>query len=123
MVGGSPRRTVLVVEDEPAIRSLLAMTLEGENYRVATAEDGHDALALLENQTPDALVLDLMLPTMDGWQVIESLDRDAPGGQIPIIAVTAGQRKVSVGERGVRAFLTKPYDLDRLLVILEQIVQ
>ena len=123
MAVGGPRRTILIVEDEPAIRALLAMTLEGENYRVSTAEDGHDALVLLKDQKPDAVVLDLMLPTMDGWHMIESLDRDQPGADIPIIAVSAGQRKLSVGEHGVRAFLSKPYDLDTLLVTLDQVLQ
>lgn len=116
------RRSVLIVEDEPAIRALVCMVLEGENYDVAIAEDGQAALAHLEHQKPDAMLLDLMLPKVDGWAVIDSLDRDTEAQDIPIIAVTAGARKVAVGEQGVRAFLSKPYDLDTLLVTLDQVL-
>jgi len=122
MVSRSAQWTIMIVEDEPAIRGLLAMTLEGEDYDVVTAEDGQEALAKLEDQKPDAMVLDLMLPNMDGWQVIDSLDREAQDEHVPIIVVSAGQRKVVVGERGVKAFLTKPYDLDTLLVTLDQVL-
>jgi len=116
-------RTIMVVEDEPAIRGLLTLTLEAEDYDVVTAEDGQDALSKVAKHKPDALVLDLMLPKVDGWQVIDSLDHDYQDGSIPIIAVTAGARKVTVGEHGVRAFLSKPYDLDTLLVTLDQALQ
>jgi len=117
------RRSVLIVEDEPTIRALVSMVLESENYDVATAEDGQAALAQLEHRKPDAMLLDLMLPKVDGWAVIDSLDHDTEAEDIPIIAVTAGQRKVVVGEQGVRAFLSKPYDLDTLLVTLDQVLQ
>ena len=115
-------RTVLVVEDEPAIRGLLSLTLEGENYRVATAEDGQEALSHLHDQKPDAILLDLMLPKLDGWAVIDSLDQDEQVERIPIIAVSAGEKRLTVGEQGVKAFLSKPFDLDTLLLVLEDVL-
>jgi CheY-like chemotaxis protein len=115
-------KSVLIVEDEPAIRGLLSMMLEGEHYQVATAGDGQEALDQVHHQRPDAVVLDLMLPKLDGWQVIDSLDRGADAGRVPIIAVTAGAKKVTVGQQGVRAFLSKPFDLDTLLVTLDQVL-
>lgn len=123
MVSGSAQRTVLVVEDDPCIRGLLALLLQDEAYAVVTAEDGQDALTKLEGQKPDAMVLDLMLPEVDGWHVIEVLDRDADEQPIPIIAVTAGLGTVAVGERGVRAFLSKPFEIDTLLLALDQVLQ
>jgi DNA-binding response OmpR family regulator len=119
---GGAQRIILVVEDEPAIRGFLALTLQAEDYTVVTAEDGQDALTKLEDQRPDAMVLDLMLPMMNGWQVIDALDRDTQEERIPIIAVSAGLDKVAVGERGVRAFLSKPFEVDTLLVTLDQVL-
>jgi len=125
MAAGEPSgaaKTVLVVEDEPAIRGLLSLTLEGERYRVATAQDGQEALDRVQDRRPDAILLDLLLPRVDGWDVIRSLEHDGRAGQIPIIAVSAGARRVSVGEHGVKAFLSKPFDLETLLVVLEDVL-
>jgi CheY-like chemotaxis protein len=70
----TPQKTVMVVEDEPAIRSLLSITLEGENYHVETAADGQEALEKVEQMHPDAILLDLMLPKIDGWALIDALN-------------------------------------------------
>jgi CheY-like chemotaxis protein len=122
MVAMTPQKTVMVVEDEPAIRGLLSLVLESEDYQVETAEDGQEALDKLQGQRPDAILLDLMLPRVDGWAVIESLSADSRPDDIPIIAVSGGQRYTAVGEHGVHAFLSKPFDLDTLLVVLEQVL-
>jgi adenylate cyclase len=112
-------KTLLVVEDEPAIRGLLSLTLEAENYRVATAQDGQEALHRIRDLKPDAILLDLLLPRVDGWDVVRSLEHEGCEGQIPIIAVSAGARRIPVGEHGVKAFLSKPFDLETLLVVLQ----
>jgi CheY-like chemotaxis protein len=96
--------------------------LEGEDFAVATAGDGEEALERLHHQKPDAILLDLMLPKVDGWQVIDSLDQSADAEGVPIIAVTAGAKKVTVGQQGVKAFLSKPFDLDTFLVTLDQVL-
>jgi CheY-like chemotaxis protein len=119
----TPRKTVMVVEDEPAIRGLLSMTLESENYRVETAGDGREALTKVGRHSPDLILLDLMLPNMDGWEVIEALHEESDTKRIPIIAVSAGRRIADVGERGVQAFLSKPFDVDTLLKVLEEVLQ
>ena len=115
----TPQKTVMVVEDEPVIRGLLCMTLEGENYRVESAEDGREALDKVGQVLPDAILLDLMLPNMDGWSLIAALSERSETERIPIIAVSAAQRGLNVGERGVHAFLSKPFDVDILLIALE----
>jgi len=119
----TPQKTVMVVEDEPAIRGLLSMTLECENYHVETAGDGQEALDMVERVHPDAILLDLMLPTMDGWELINALSARSATDGIPIIAVSASQRHLNVGEQGVQAFLSKPFDVDTLLVVLEEVLQ
>jgi CheY-like chemotaxis protein len=113
-------RTVLIVEDQPVIRALLCIALEAEDYQVTTAEDGEDALRQVHHQQPDAILLDLMLPKMDGWAVIDSLDRDNRAIPIPIIVVSASYGSDLVGGRNVKAFLSKPYDLDALMLTLEE---
>jgi two-component system, OmpR family, response regulator len=119
----TPQKTIMVVEDEPAIRGLLALTLEGENYRVETASDGQEALRMMEAHAPDVILLDLMLPKLDGWGVIDALDRHRGTGTVPIIALSATQRCTIVGERGVHAFLSKPFDVDTLLTVLEEVLE
>jgi CheY-like chemotaxis protein len=125
MTASGPRngtRTVLVVEDEPAIRGLLSLTLEAEDYQVATARDGHEALSRIRDQKPDAIVLDMILPGLDGWTFIRSLEQDGTRRPIPIIAVSAGVKRTTVGEHGVKAFLSKPFDLETLLVVLDDVL-
>ena len=116
-------KTVMVVEDEPAIRGLLCMTLECENYHVESASDGQEALDKVEQGRPDVILLDLVLPNMDGWALIAALSEKSETDGIPIIAVSASQRCLNVGERGVQAFLSKPFDVDTLLVVLEEVLQ
>jgi DNA-binding response OmpR family regulator len=112
-----------VVEDEPAIRGLLSLTLEAEDYHVATAQDGHEALSRIRDQKPDAIVLDLILPDLDGWTFIRVLEQDGTRSQIPIIAVSAGVKRATVDEHGVKAFLSKPFDLETLLVVLDDVLR
>ena len=66
----SPRKTVLVVEDEPIIRSLVSLVLEAKGYAVDGASDGREALVSIEQTRPDALVIDLDLPIMDGFELV-----------------------------------------------------
>ena len=119
----TPQKTIMVVEDEPAIRGLLCMTLECENYHVESAGDGREALDKVDRVSPDAILLDLMLPNVDGWAVIDALSERSETDGIPIIAVSATQRYLNVGERGVQAFLSKPFDVDTLLVVLADVLQ
>jgi CheY-like chemotaxis protein len=119
----TPKNAVLVVDDEPAIRGLLSLLLEDENYHVETASDGQEALRKVEQRSPDVIVLDLMLPRMDGWEVIDAISEGSVTSGIPIIAVSAAERYMEVGDRGVQAFLSKPFDIATLLAVLEEVLQ
>lgn len=114
-------RSILVVDDEPAIRGLLSLTLEDENYDVETAEDGQAALEQVQARKPDAILLDLMMPKTDGWAVIDRLAEAADSEPIPIVTMSAVDRYQTVGEHGVKAFLSKPFEIDTLLIVLEDI--
>jgi CheY-like chemotaxis protein len=113
------QKKVLVVEDAPAVRAMLSLVLETRDYAVATAEDGQQALVKVQTERPDAILLDLLLPKIDGFAVIEALYHDARAACIPIIAMSAGHRLEMIGNRGVRAYLSKPFDIDGLLRALE----
>ncbi len=117
------RRSVLVVEDEPAIRALLVEFLCGEGYQVEVARDGHEALQLLYErgplQRPGVVLLDMMLPTMDGLDVLQDLK--AHGVGVPVVAMSASHEAlIKALAAGARAILPKPFDLDRLLWTLER---
>ena len=114
--------TVMVVEDETAISDLVAAALEDEGYRVLTARDGHDALLLVQRAPPDAIVLDLMLPNLDGWQVIRWCRAHPATTAIPIIVVSAALDAPQDADIEPLVFVEKPFDLDVLLVLVEDAV-
>ena len=114
---------VMVVEDDPAIRSLLSLMLEAEDYRVETAEDGQVALSKLERLRPDVLLLDLMLPKIDGREVIEALRANPLMCDLPIIAISARFGLLSAMDHGVQAYLPKPFDTEIMLAILDEVLR
>jgi DNA-binding response OmpR family regulator len=100
---------ILVVEDEPEIARLLRSYLEREGYTVVVARDGEAALRAFEEASPDLVVLDLMLPRLDGWQVMRGI-REASG--VPVIMLTARdgvEDKVMGLELGADDYVTKPF--------------
>ena len=108
---------VLIVDDEPWLREMMADILSAEGYRVTTAVDGIRGLEQLRDQRPDLIVLDLMMPVLDGWAFIEEC-RAIVDGQIPIIGVSAcmtTEVAARLREVGVQVCLAKPFDLSELL--------
>ena len=109
---------ILVVDDEEPIQELLRFNLEKEGYLVCVAKDGQEALKQVENDQPDLLVLDLMLPGMDGLEVCRKLRSNPKFQQIPIIMLTAkGEEidKVLGLELGADDYMTKPFSPRELL--------
>jgi CheY-like chemotaxis protein len=105
--------TVLVVDDDASIRETMSDVLEEEGYCVLCAENGKTALELLEKARPNLVLLDLMMPVMSGWEVLEVLgDRDELA-HIPIVVVSA------MLAPGARMCLPKPVDLGHLLQVVE----
>jgi len=102
---------ILVVDDEPNIVQLVSMYLARENYTVITAGDGQKALDIVKTQKPDLVVLDVMLPSLDGLEVCRCLR--AEGNAVPIIMVTARDDDIDkiIGlELGADDYLTKPFN-------------
>ncbi len=107
--------TILVIDDEPMVRSAVGRVLADEGYTVAYASDGAAALATLAEQRFDVVLLDLMMPGMNGRQFLHALRRDR-GDPVPVVVMTAvhglGQRAISLGATDV---VEKPFDVDELL--------
>jgi CheY-like chemotaxis protein len=106
---------VLVVDDNDGIRELVSDVLSWAGHETATAHDGVDALEVLQRWSPDVIVLDAMMPRMDGLQFARTY-RDLPGPHAPIIALTAahdGPRRAA--EMQAAGFVRKPFSADELL--------
>jgi CheY-like chemotaxis protein len=93
----SPPSRLLVVDDDPQVVDLVRQLLEGEPYEVAAAADGEEALAAIVRRRPDVILLDLLMPGVDGFAVIEHLQQNAGGRTIPVIVLTA--RRLEPAER------------------------
>lgn len=109
---------ILVVDDEEVLRETLVYNLELAGYQVLTAEDGPAALEVVQNQSPDLIILDLMLPGMDGLEVCRRLRRHPSTATTPLLMLTALSEEVDkvVGlEVGADDYLTKPFSLREFL--------
>ncbi len=114
----SASRRVLVVDDDPDILDALSEILEAEGYEVQRARNGREALQRLEQGHPNLILLDLMMPVMDGWEFARSLD---PRARPPIVVLSA-DRNVSIkaSEIGALGWLAKPFELSELLSVVRR---
>ncbi len=106
---------VLVVDDDPDILDAICDILEAEGYRVARARHGQEALAQVDGERPDVILLDLMMPVMDGVAFAQALRLRPAASSVPIVVISADgnpQRAASVGAIG---YLAKPFDIEALL--------
>lgn len=111
---------ILLVDDEKDIITLVSSRLKTAGYEVVTAVDGFEALAKAKSEKPDLIILDLMLPKMDGYQVCRLLKFDSTTAQIPIIMFTARAE----GEKaGADAYLTKPFEPETLLAKIKELLE
>jgi CheY-like chemotaxis protein len=112
---------VLVVEDDPDIRGAIADTLSYEGYSVSEAPDGVEALRRARSERPDLILLDLMMPVMDGWAFRAEQEADPSIAEIPVVVVTACQAQDDrVRALRAAAFLQKPFDIEMLLEIVHR---
>jgi CheY-like chemotaxis protein len=105
---------VLVVDDDPDILEAICDILEVEHYRVARARNGAEALDRVEEEKPDAILLDLMMPVMDGVSFAQNL-RERPQRDVPIVVISADGNPQRAASVGARAYLAKPFDIETLL--------
>ena len=112
------RNTVLVIDDDAEMRSLLKRFLDNQGYQVITAANGEQGLQLARQHRPMAITLDVLMPGMDGWAVLRELKADAELAPIPVIVISVIEDRNLGYALGVSDYLTKPTDRQRLLSIL-----
>ncbi|MBA2680968.1 MAG: response regulator transcription factor [Ktedonobacteraceae bacterium] len=117
------KTTILTADDDPQLLRLVARNLEFEDYNVLTANNGKQAIELIEAYAPDAVLLDVMMPKMDGFQVCQQVREFSA---VPIILVTArgqDQDKVRGLDLGADDYLTKPFSVDELLARVRSVLR
>lgn len=116
---------VLVVDDDPAILKVLVQTLQLEDYEVVQANNGEEALEVLSRETPDLVVLDVMMPKKDGYEVLKEIRADPRMAEMPVVMLTAKSSTEDMWEgwqKGVDYYMTKPFDVEELLRFMEHVL-
>lgn len=123
---GAPKR-ILIVDDDPDILIVVGMILKTDGYAVDTAHDGKECLQKISAQLPDVIILDIMMPNMNGGQVAKLIKEHPKTSTIPIIFLTAltdkKYMKAALFELGVEFYLTKPVDADEILDKVQQAIR
>lgn len=117
-------KKILAVDDEKHIVKLVQVNLERQGYEVITANDGKEALQKVEEEHPDLIVLDVMMPYMDGFEVLQHLRRNPATRDIPVIMLTAKAQDADVfkgWQSGVDLYLTKPFNPMELVSFVKRI--
>jgi len=112
------KKKILIVDDEPDIVETLKFLVESEGFESITALDGEEALRKAKEEAPDIIILDVMLPKINGYKVCRLLKFDSKYKHMPILMVTARSQeedKIIGEETGADEYITKPFDLDNLL--------
>jgi CheY-like chemotaxis protein len=116
--------SVLVVDDEPQVVWMLQFSLEAEGFQTFAARDGRTALDELRQHRPELMLLDIMMPVMDGWSVLQEI-RDLPEGERPRVVVVSARAtlrdRAKAAEFGAVAFVAKPFNVDDLLGVLNRL--
>lgn len=122
---GEGGQAILIVDDNPQILGMLSARLKSRGYRVATAEDGEAALAAIERERPALLLLDVMMPKKNGWEVARAVRQDPAARDVKIIMLTAiGEsiNELTSPLYGADAHLDKPFDFDELERLLAELL-
>jgi DNA-binding response OmpR family regulator len=108
-------KRILIVDDEANIARIIKLNLEQEGFEVETAADGCMALARVKAVSPDLIVLDLIMPKMDGWEVAQQLKQDPATARIPILILSIVGDREKGQQAGAAGYLLKPFSMDDLL--------
>ncbi len=117
---------VLAVDDDPVIQRLLQVNLEMEGYDVQLASDGEEALEKVRSFRPDLVLLDVMMPKKDGWQVCEEIKADPRLEGTPVVFLSARAQDSDIqrgADLGVEAYVTKPFDPIDLVELVAELIE
>jgi excisionase family DNA binding protein len=123
--GGRPGPLVLIVDDDPGLRQFLRVALEGEGYAVEEAASAEEGLAALDERPPDLILLDVMMPGIDGWQMLRHVQERHGVGAIPVIMFSGQVDDSSAAEArelGAQGFIGKPFDPQQLIESTKQLL-
>jgi CheY-like chemotaxis protein len=118
-------KRILVCDDDPVILRLLEVNLQLEGFEVLLAHHGQEALDIATSHRPDLVILDIMMPQMDGYEACERLKSDSATKDIPIVFLSAKAQQSDIDkgrEYGVADYLTKPFDPSRLVEVVQRLV-
>lgn len=116
---------ILVIDDEAVLSHIVRVTLESHGHEVVTADDGSRGFASAQRQAPDAIVLDLMMPVMDGFAVLEALRSDERTQSVPVLVLSAignDYTEQQCYKLGAKAFMRKPFESDLFVGVLEDAI-
>jgi DNA-binding response OmpR family regulator len=123
----STQARILSIEDHPEMRGLLQLIFERRGHRVITVKSGEFGLEMLRSLQPDVLLLDLMLPDIDGWEIYEQMKADEELSQVPVIIVSARDRAhdEKKGRRvvGNDKYVEKPFEVKELIEIVSNVLE
>lgn len=119
-------KKILVIDDEPDSLMTLSMALKSLGYVVLGALNGREGLKLFKEEKPDLVVLDIVMPLMDGWEVLKRIKAGFKSKRVPVILITSKTEEESK-EKGYRYkanfYVTKPYDLKHLILTIEDMLK
>jgi len=117
-------KKIMIVDDEEDIRVTVGKIFEVSGYEVISAEDGKDCLNRLKDTTPDIVILDIMMPGMNGWDVAARIKENSKWSNIPIVFLTAKSDEMSIGIGGLASedYIVKPFDVIKLKERVEEIL-
>jgi len=119
-------RQVLVVDDHQPTLQLIRSALEGLGLKVRTAGNGAEALLAVDEEKPDLVILDVMMPVLDGFQTLKVLQESPETQELPVIMLTARSSDIDVAHgwrSGVTSYLTKPFSLDQLVSMVRRVLE
>lgn len=114
----STEKTILVIEDDPSVRTLLDKALRAKGYAVETCDDGLAGLTMLERARPDLIIVDIMMPRLDGMTFVKAIKGHEATKPIPVIFLTSNndpKTMIAGINLGAKHYVTKPFQLDDLL--------
>lgn len=117
-------KKILLADDEQQLALAVKIRLQSRGYQVATASDGQQALALAAKERPDLVILDVLMPVMDGYSCLRELNTRFGRGAIPVIILTARDRMKDLFElEGIEDYIIKPFDHEDLLVRIDRVLK
>ena len=118
---------IMVVDDEPDLLEVVKLILESDGYKVVTAGSGQEALDKIEKEMPDLVLLDIIMPKMDGWEVFSRIKSNPKTTDTPVIMLTAKDQRIDklIGLHVVRVddYITKPFGRSELLERIKRVLQ